>query len=99
MLGKSSTFLGPGSVFQGGSGGTPSLVLSLDAGNVLSYPGTGITWSDLTIFNNDVIFTTVHVGENPTYSISGGGSFEFGDVDDSLDFVGVESMVIPVSFG
>jgi len=79
MLGKSSTFLGPGSVFQSVSG-TPSLVLSLDAGNILSYPGTGITWSDLTIFNNDMVFTS----NNPTYSVSGGGSFEFGDVDDSF---------------
>jgi hypothetical protein len=83
MLGKSSTFLGPGSVFQGVSG-TPSLVLSLDAGNVLSYPGTGPTWSDLTIFNNDMVFTTIHINESPTYSVSGGGSFEFGDVDDSF---------------
>jgi hypothetical protein len=82
MLGKSSKFVGPGSVFQGG--GTPSLVLSLDAGNVLSYPGTGITWSDLTIFNNDTVFTTVSGNPNPTYSISGGGSFQFGDGDDSF---------------
>ena len=79
MLGKSSKFVGPGSVFQGG-GGTPSLVLSLDAGNVLSYSGTGATWSDLTIFNNDTFFSI----NNPTYSVSGGGSFQFGDVDDSF---------------
>jgi hypothetical protein len=79
MLGKSSTFLGPGSVFQAVSG-TPSLVLSLDAGNVLSYPGTGITWSDLTIFNNDTFFTT----SNPTYSVSGGGSFQFGDTNEAF---------------
>lgn len=76
MLGKSSKFVGPGSVFQGG--GTPSLVLSLDAGNILSYSGTGVTWSDLTIFNNDTFFPS----NNPTYSVSGGGSFQFGDVDD-----------------
>ena len=81
MISKVSTFLGPNGLYQGISG-TPSLVLSLDASNVLSYSGTGLTWSDLTIFNNDVIFTTVHVGD-PTYSISGGGSFEFGD-DDSF---------------
>jgi len=81
MLGKSSKFVGPGSVFQGG--GTPSLVLSLDAGNILSYPGTGVTWSDLTIFNNDTFFTTIHV-QDPTYSVSGGGSFQLGDVDDSF---------------
>jgi hypothetical protein len=78
MLGKSSKFVGPGSVFQGG--GTPSLVLSLDAGNVLSYPGTGATWSDLTIFNNDTFFTT----SNPTYSVSGGGSFQFGDTNEAF---------------
>ena len=83
MIGKVSTFLGPNGLFQGTSG-TPSLVLSLDANNVLSYSGAGLTWSDLTIFNNDMVFTTVHVDENPTYSISGGGSFEFGDVDDSF---------------
>ena len=81
MISKVSTFLGPNGLYQGISG-TPSLVLSLDASNVLSYSGTGLTWSDLTIFNNDAIFTTVHVGD-PTYSISGGGSFEFGD-DDSF---------------
>ena len=83
MISKVSTFLGPNGLFQSTSG-TPSLVLSLDANNVLSYPGTGLTWSDLTTFNNDMVFTTVHVDENPTYSISGGGSFEFGDVDDSF---------------
>ena len=77
MLAKASSFLS--SVFQGV--GTPSLVLSLDAGNVLSYPGTGATWSDLTIFNNDTFFTT---SNNPTYSVSGGGSFQFGDVDDAF---------------
>ena len=81
MISKVSTFLGPNGLYQGISG-TPSLVLSLDASNVLSYSGTGLTWSDLTIFNNDTVFTTVHVGD-PTYSISGGGSFEFGD-DDSF---------------
>lgn len=79
MIGKVSTFSGPSGLFQGTSA-TPSLVLSLDASNVLSYPGTGLTWSDLTIFNNDTFFPI----NNPTYSISGGGSFEFGDVDDSI---------------
>jgi len=79
MISKASTFLGPGGIF-GGQGMTPSLVLFLDVANILSYPGTGITWSDLTIFNNDTIFFS----NNPTYSISGGGSFQFGDVDDSF---------------
>ena len=80
MLAKASSFSGPGSIQGGGAGGTPSLVLSLDAGNLLSYPGTGITWSDLTIFNNDTFFTT----SNPTYSVSGGGSFQFGDTNEAF---------------
>jgi hypothetical protein len=83
MISKVSTFLGPNGLFQGTSA-TPSLVLSLDVNNVLSYPGTGLTWSDLTIFNNDTVFTTVSGNPNPTYSISGGGSFQFGDIDDSF---------------
>ena len=83
MIGKVSTFSGPSGLFQGTSA-TPSLVLSLDVNNVLSYPGTGITWSDLTIFNNDTVFTTVSGNPNPTYSISGGGSFQFGGGDDSF---------------
>ena len=80
MLAKASSFSGPGSIQGGAAGGTPSLVLSLDAGNLLSYPGTGITWSDLTIFNNDTFFTT----SNPTYSVSGGGSFQFGDTNEAF---------------
>ena len=82
MISKLSSYLGPVSLSSGSS--DPSLVLYLDAGNAFSYSGIGSTWYDLTNLNNDTIFTTVSVNPNPTYSISGGGSFQFGDVDDSF---------------
>ena len=66
MLSKVSTFLGPNGFFT--TGGTPSLVLSLDAAG---YTGSG-TWSDLTNFNNDA------TSDGPiSWSSEGGGSFEF----------------------
>ena len=66
MLSKVSTFLGPNGFFA--TGGTPSLVLSLDAAG---YTGSG-TWSDLTNFNNDA------TSDGPiSWSSEGGGSFEF----------------------
>ena len=58
MIGKVSTFLGPNGLFQGVSA-TPSLVLSLDSNNILSYPGTGVTWSDLSIRKNNGILNDV----------------------------------------
>ena len=44
MISKLSAHLGPASIFSGISA-PPSLVLHLDAGNLLSYPPTGFTVS------------------------------------------------------
>ena len=38
---------------------TDGLVLSLDAANPKSYPGSGTTWSDLTKNNNDITSSAV----------------------------------------
>ena len=46
---------------------TAGLILNLDAGNALSYPGTGTTWTDLSGQNN----TGTLVG-SPTYTSSPG---------------------------
>ncbi|HRE88769.1 MAG TPA: hypothetical protein PK095_06460, partial [Myxococcota bacterium] len=48
------------------------LVVSLDAGNVASYPGTGANWTDLSGFNNHATL----VG-SPTYQTQGGGNLTF----------------------
>ena len=58
MISKVSTFLGPNGLFQGG-GGTPSLVLSLDANNVLSYQGTSSIWYDLSVRKNNGLLNDV----------------------------------------
>lgn len=51
-----------------------NLVLNLDAGNTLSYPGTGTAWTDLT--GNGINGNIV----GATYSTDGGGSFNFNGV-------------------
>ena len=75
MISKVSTFLGPNGLYQGISG-TPSLVLSLDASNVLSYSGTGLTWSDLSIRKNNGILNGVSsvTGSIPSTSLSFNGT-------------------------
>ena len=52
-------------------GSTPDLVLSLDAGNTSSYPGSGSTWTDLA---GGKTFT---LNGSPTYSSSNGGYLNF----------------------
>ena len=51
MISKVSTFLGPNGLYR--SGATPSLVLSLDSTNLLSYNGSSQTWFDLSIRGNN----------------------------------------------
>jgi hypothetical protein len=46
-------------------------VLSLDAGNTASYPGSGSTWTDL------IGGLTFNLVNNPTYSSSNGGRIQF----------------------
>jgi hypothetical protein len=53
------------------------LVLSLDAGNKKSYPGSGTTWTDVSGRGNNGTLTN-----GPTYSSANGGSIVFDSVDD-----------------
>jgi hypothetical protein len=63
---------------------TSGLVLNLDAGNPASYPGSGTTWSDLSVSANNGTLTN-----GPTYSAAdGGGSIGF---DGTNDGVGLSS--------
>jgi hypothetical protein len=81
---KFSTTTGSGAVkFKVVSGGgslsfknstsivTAGLVLHLDAGNTLSYPGSGTTWTDIA---QSKTFTLVN---SPTYSSANGGYLSF----------------------
>jgi hypothetical protein len=60
---------------------TDGLVLYLDAANNKSYPGSGITWSDISRGGNNVTLTN-----GPTFSTAGIGSIVFDGVDDYCDF-------------
>ena len=70
---ESGINVGPGIDIGDGSGPTPGLtpVLSLDAGNPASYPGSGATWTD-TI--GSMPFTLVN---SPTYNSANGGYIQF----------------------
>ena len=56
------------------------LVLALDAGRTLSYPGSGTTWTDLSGNGNTGTLTN-----GPTYSSANGGSLVFDGVNDRVD--------------
>ena len=62
------------------------LVLCLDAANPRSYPGSGVTWGDLSNQNNTGILTN-----GPTYNSANGGSIVLDQVDDYVQ--------IPSPFG
>jgi hypothetical protein len=62
-----------------GSVVTTGLQLYLDAGNASSYPGSGTTWTDLTVNGRNGTLTN-----GPTYSATNGGSIVF---DGSNDYV------------
>ena len=63
------------------------ITLYLDAGDSLSYPGTGTTWYDLSGNANHGTFQN-----GPTYSTVGGGSISFDGVDDYVTFSSVSGM-------
>jgi hypothetical protein len=58
---------------------TTGLQLYLDAGNASSYPGSGTTWTDLSVNSRNGTLTN-----GPTYSSADGGSIVF---DGSNDYV------------
>jgi len=60
---------------------TSGLVLYLDAGNVKSYPGSGVTWTDLSGYGNNAILTS-----GPTFDGANGGSILFDGIDDTVPF-------------
>ena len=66
-----------------------ALVLSLDAANSRSYPGTGTSWKDLSFNKNNATLT------GPTYQTTNSGCFDF---DGNDDFVTDLSTVLSDSF-
>jgi hypothetical protein len=56
---------------------TSSLVMALDAGNLVSYPGSGTAWTTLTGSNSGTL------ANGPTFSLANGGVIVFDGVDDT----------------
>jgi len=59
---------------------TSDLILYLDAGNPVSYPGSGTTWYDLSGNNNNAV-----ASGTPTYTATNGGGFNFNNDADYFD--------------
>ena len=59
---------------------TDGLVLCLDAGDRMSYPGAGTTWTDLSKNRNNGTLTN-----GPTFNSANGGSLAFDGTDDYVD--------------
>ena len=64
---------------------TDGLELYLDASDLLSYPGSGFFWSDISGNGNDGVLMN-----GPTFNSANGGSIVFDGINDS-----VESFLIP----
>jgi hypothetical protein len=62
---------------------TSGLQLYLDAGNASSYPGSGTTWTDLTVNGRNGTLTG-----GPTYSSDNGGSIVFDGINDLVQCTG-----------
>jgi hypothetical protein len=62
------------------------LVLALDAGRTLSYPGSGTTWTDLSGNGNTGTLTN-----GPTYSSANGGSLVFDGTNDYVNSTSISS--------
>jgi hypothetical protein len=62
---------------------TTGLQLYLDAGNASSYPGSGTTWTDLSVNGRNGTLTN-----GPTYSATNGGSIVFDGTNDFVQCTG-----------
>ncbi len=72
---------------------TDGLVLSLDAANPLSYPGSGTTWNDLSGNGNTGALTN-----GPTFNSGNAGSIVFDGVDDYITFPAVTNNIYSLDF-
>lgn len=67
---------------------TDGLVLCLDAGNPLSYPGTGSTWTDLSGNGNNGF-----IDNGAAYNANSGGNIAFDGIDDNINFQQISNSI------
>ena len=65
---------------------TQGLVLHVDAGNLASYSGSGITWNDISGSNHGTLTN------GPLYNSGNGGSIVFDGIDDVISFGNILNM-------
>ena len=65
---------------------TSDLFMHLDASNASSYPGSGTTWTDLTVNGNDATIN------GATYSATDGGIFDLDGSNDTISIPHVSSL-------
>lgn len=65
---------------------TSDLFMHLDASNASSYPGSGTTWTDLTVNGNDATIN------GATYSATDGGIFDLDGTNDTISIPHVSSL-------
>jgi surface protein len=75
VLGRNTLTLAPNN-WTIADGGNTDPILNLDAGNIASYPGTGTTWTDLSVNGNNGTLVN-----NPTFDPANGGSIVFDGVN------------------
>ena len=68
---------------------TDGLVLCLDAGDKMSYPGAGTTWTDLSKNRNNGTLVN-----GPTFNSANGGSIVFDGTD---DYINIGSMIANIN--
>jgi hypothetical protein len=73
-------------------GGTDDPTLNLDAGNPLSYPGTGTLWTDLSGNNNNGTLIN-----GPTFDSANGGSIVFDGTNDYVNLYDPSSLRLGTS--
>ena len=77
-------------IIKSGPSYPSSLKLFIDAGDILSYPGSGTTINDLTGNQNGTLYNGV------AYSSSNGGILQFDGANDYIDF-GINTIIQPTS--
>jgi hypothetical protein len=68
---------------------TNGLIIQLDASKSSSYPGTGITWFDITSTNNGILIPT---GAPPTYTAASPTYFLFDGLNQYVDISNVSAI-------
>ena len=82
---------------------TDGIILSLDAANTKSYPGSGSTWTDLSKENNHATLSNFSVGNLNGGTLTADGANSFAEINAAASLqpnsITIEAMVKPIYNG